>query len=94
MVNYYNDNLPLIVTLWLLGVMVLLLRLLGQLAYVQRLKVYGVAQFPDSWQEKLAGIGTQTGFAPGRTILFVLSRRFSHGLWLVAPGGTFSGCAF
>lgn len=52
-VNYYNNNLPLIVTLWLLGVMVLLLRLLGQLAYVQRLKVYGIAQFPATWQEKL-----------------------------------------
>lgn len=73
MVNYYNDNLPLIVTLWLLGVMVLLLRLLGQLAYIQRLKVYGVAQFPDSWQEKLRELEHQLNLR--RAVQYCLSYR-------------------
>lgn len=73
MVNYYNDNLPLIVTLWLLGVMVLLLRLLGQLAYVQRLKVYGIAQFPVPWQEKLHELESRLDIR--RTVQYLLSYR-------------------
>lgn len=52
-IAYYNDHLPLIVTIWLMGVFVLLLRLLGQLAYVQRLGAYGTSVFPEHWQERL-----------------------------------------
>ena len=37
-ISYFEKHLPLIVTLWLMGILVLLLRYLGQLAYVQRLK--------------------------------------------------------
>lgn len=73
MVNYYNDNLPLIVTFWLLGVMVLLLRLLGQLAYVQRLKVYGIAQFPATWREKLQELESKLGIR--RAVQYLLSYR-------------------
>lgn len=83
MVKYYNDNLPLIVTLWLLGVMVLLLRLLGQLAYVQRLKVYGVAQFPASWQEKFRDLESKLNLR--RAVQYCLSYRVNSPLtfgWL------------
>ncbi|OAV43766.1 ankyrin repeat domain-containing protein [Lewinella sp. 4G2] len=44
--RYYNTHLPLIVTVWLLGVLVLQLRFVGQLAYLQRLKNYGTEKFP------------------------------------------------
>lgn len=40
--KYYNQHLPLIVTVWLLGVLLLTLKLLGGLAYAQRLKKYKV----------------------------------------------------
>lgn len=45
-INYYNEHLPLIVTLWLMGVLILQLRFLGQLAFLQRLKNYGTERFP------------------------------------------------
>jgi len=46
MVAYYDAHLPLIVTLWLMGVLVLQLRFIGQLAFLQRLKNYGAERFP------------------------------------------------
>lgn len=73
MVNYYNRNLPLIVTCWLLGVLVLLLRLLGQMAYVQRLKFYGIAQFPESWQNRLRELEVNLNLR--RPIRYLLSYR-------------------
>ena len=51
--DYYDRNLPLLVTIWFLGVLFLQLRLLGQLAYVQRLKHYGVRLFPTTWNDKI-----------------------------------------
>ncbi|MEM7572893.1 MAG: ankyrin repeat domain-containing protein [Bacteroidota bacterium] len=51
--TYFDDHLPLIVSLWLLAVFALILRLLGQLAYIQRIKSYGVEQFPERWNEVL-----------------------------------------
>lgn len=49
---YFNQHLPLIVTLWMLGVVVLLLRFLGGLAYIQRLKSYRTELLPSAWLEK------------------------------------------
>lgn len=51
--NYYERHLPLLVTIWLLGVLFLQLRFLGQLAYVQRLKHYGTQLIPKSWNDKI-----------------------------------------
>ncbi|PPK88710.1 beta-lactamase regulating signal transducer with metallopeptidase domain [Neolewinella xylanilytica] len=51
--TYFDRHLPLLVTLWLMGVLVLQLRLLGQLAWVQRVKSYGTARFPAVWAERL-----------------------------------------
>lgn len=52
-IDYYDRNLPLIVTIWLMGVLFLQLRLLGRLAYVQRLKNYGTNLFPSEWAERI-----------------------------------------
>ena len=51
--SYYQDHLPLLVTMWLLGVLFLQLRFLGQLAYVQRLRHYGTELIPSSWNERI-----------------------------------------
>ena len=51
--KYYERHLPLLVTFWLLGVLVLQLRFLGQVAYVQRLKHYGTQLFPSSWSDTI-----------------------------------------
>ncbi|MBX2874823.1 MAG: ankyrin repeat domain-containing protein [Saprospiraceae bacterium] len=47
--QYFSQHLPLIVTLWMLGVVVLLLRFLGSLAYIQRLRSYRTELLPASW---------------------------------------------
>lgn len=44
--GYFDLHLPLIVTIWFVGVTILLLRYLAQLAYVQRLISHGVQPFP------------------------------------------------
>ncbi len=61
LVVYYNDHLPLIVTLWLMGVLVLQLRFLGQLAYIQRLKNYGTQRFPAKWAASIQELETSIG---------------------------------
>ncbi len=57
--TYFKKHLPLVVTLWLMGILILLLRYLGQVAYVQRLKHYGVAPFPAKWQATFAKLEKQ-----------------------------------
>ncbi|MES3017861.1 MAG: M56 family metallopeptidase [Bacteroidota bacterium] len=46
---YFQKNAPLIAVVYLMGVLVLVLRFLGQLAYVQRLKVHKVVSFSGQW---------------------------------------------
>ena len=38
--NYFSKHIPMIVVLWMLGITVLILRFLGSLAYIERLKHY------------------------------------------------------
>ncbi|MEM9526522.1 MAG: ankyrin repeat domain-containing protein [Bacteroidota bacterium] len=57
-IQYYNDHLPLIVTLWLMGVLMLQLRFLGQLAFIQRLKNYGTERFPAHWAGQIQELET------------------------------------
>ncbi len=49
--KYFYQNIPLIVTLWLLGMLVFALKFLGGLAYTQRLKHYRVESVSDKWQQ-------------------------------------------
>ncbi|WP_020533621.1 M56 family metallopeptidase [Flexithrix dorotheae] len=55
-IDYFNDHLPLIVTLWGLGVLILTLRFMGGYAYVQRLKYYKTKAVAQDWNEKLEKI--------------------------------------
>lgn len=51
--NYFNRHLPLVVTIWLLGVLVLVLRLSGGYIYNQRLKLHRNQPLPNHWQNRL-----------------------------------------
>lgn len=53
---YFNQHMPLIVLGWLVGVAVLMLRFMGGLAYLQRLRHYRVKPASPLWQEKVAQI--------------------------------------
>lgn len=59
--NYFNRHLPLVVTVWLLGVLVLVLRLSGGYLYNQRLKLHRNRSLPNSWQNRLETFCRQTG---------------------------------
>jgi len=49
-IEYFNEHLPLVVTLWLIGMVFFLLRLLGGLAFVQKLKTQQQQALPAEWQ--------------------------------------------
>ncbi|MBG8552654.1 M56 family metallopeptidase [Hymenobacter guriensis] len=54
--RYFDQNLPVLVTAWLLGLLAMTLRLLGGLAYVQRLRHYRVQPLGVEWQHRLGAL--------------------------------------
>ncbi|MCC3157241.1 M48 family metalloprotease [Hymenobacter sp. 15J16-1T3B] len=59
--RYVEHNLPLLVTVWLLGLLTMTLRLLGGLAYVQRLRHYGTRPLGMLWQTRLNNLAERAG---------------------------------
>ncbi|RAK67120.1 M56 family metallopeptidase [Hymenobacter edaphi] len=59
--RYVEHNLPLLVTIWLLGLLTMTLRLLGGLAYVQRLRHYGTRPLGLLWQTRLNNLAERAG---------------------------------
>ncbi|GAB3850909.1 hypothetical protein GCM10028822_16900 [Hymenobacter terrigena] len=59
--RYFDNNLPLLVVAWLLGLLAMSLRMLGGLLYVQRLRSYRVRPLPAVWQERLAALAARSG---------------------------------
>ncbi len=57
--QYFAVHLPLIVSAWFLGVVVLMLRFLGGIAYLQRLKHYKVVPASSHWEGTLRYLSTQ-----------------------------------
>ncbi len=50
--SYFYRHFPLIVTIWLLGILVFTLKFIGGIAYTQRLKYYRIINVSDEWQKK------------------------------------------
>jgi len=59
--SYAETHAPLIVMLWLAGILVLTLRFMGSLLYVQRLKHYKTQAVPEEWQQKVRLLSQQIG---------------------------------
>ncbi len=59
--GYFSRHLPLIVTLWLLGVLFLSLRLAGGMLYAQRLKYSRSRPLPAPWPERLQALAAKVG---------------------------------
>jgi beta-lactamase regulating signal transducer with metallopeptidase domain len=59
--GYFSRHLPLIVTLWLLGVLFLSLRLTGGMLYAQRLKYSRSRPLPAPWLERLQALAAKAG---------------------------------
>ncbi len=58
---YVEQNTPLMVAVWMLGILVLTLRLLGGLLYVQRLRHYQTQSVAPEWLETVQTLGKQMG---------------------------------
>ena len=61
--SYFNAHLPLIVSVWLIGLTFFLLRLFGGLAYLQHLRSRHVRQLPKQWQDKLQAMVQQVSYS-------------------------------
>ncbi len=59
--SYFEQHLPLLVTVWLIGVFLLSLRMLGEIAYIQHLKHYRCRAIGGEWQKKLDQMAQQMG---------------------------------
>ncbi|CAN5443043.1 hypothetical protein BH23BAC1_BH23BAC1_16120 [soil metagenome] len=59
--SYFSSHFPLIITIWFLGILVLTLKFLGGLAYVQRLKKYKTVDITYQWEHKLKLISQKIG---------------------------------
>ncbi|MDQ3291944.1 MAG: M48 family metalloprotease [Bacteroidota bacterium] len=53
---YFSKHLPVVVLVWLLGMLTMLLKFLGGLAYVQRLKYYKTYAVGTTWNTRLANM--------------------------------------
>ncbi|MDQ4141035.1 MAG: M48 family metalloprotease [Bacteroidota bacterium] len=53
---YFSKHLPVVVLVWLLGMLTMLLKFLGGLAYVQRLKFYKTYAVGTAWNTRLANM--------------------------------------
>jgi beta-lactamase regulating signal transducer with metallopeptidase domain len=67
--DYFHRHLPLIVTIWLMGVLVLMLRLTGGILYNRRLKTRFSQPLPSSWQKRLNAIGRKIGVEKSVSLL-------------------------
>ncbi|WP_054411457.1 M56 family metallopeptidase [Hymenobacter sp. DG25A] len=67
--EYFDRNLPILVTIWLLGLLAMTLRMLGGLAYVQRLRHYRVRPLSEEWQARLAELASRAGVTQSVSIL-------------------------
>ena len=70
-IEYFNEHLPLIVTLWLMGMVFFLFRLLGGLIFIQELKIQQHQPLSSKWQTTFQKIHAK--FPMKKTVRFVES---------------------
>lgn len=66
--NYFQPHLPLFVSIWLLGILLFGLKMLGEFAYLQHLKNHRCHLLPRSWQERTHEMAVQMGI---KKVVFV-----------------------
>lgn len=67
--EYFKRHLPLIVTLWFLGILVLVLKLAGGFLYNQRVKAYNTRPLNKSWQNHFRKLCRKSGIKKGVALL-------------------------
>jgi len=61
--SYFYRHYPLIVTIWLLGILTFTLKFIGGLAYTQRLKYYRISLVSAEWQKKFRELCIRLGIS-------------------------------
>lgn len=59
--DYFNEHLPLVVSLWILGMTFFLLRFLGGLIFLQHLRSHKVQAFSPLWENRVLELRKQLG---------------------------------
>jgi beta-lactamase regulating signal transducer with metallopeptidase domain len=73
--DYFRRHLPLIVTVWLLGMLVLVLKFLGGFLFNMRLKTQHNRPLPGTWQKRMQELCRKTGVSrPVRLLESALAR--------------------
>ncbi len=57
--NYFNENIPLLVLVWVTGIFFLGVKMIGELTYLNHLKTYRTQQVPEALYAQLNRISTQ-----------------------------------
>ncbi|WP_299817945.1 M56 family metallopeptidase [uncultured Pontibacter sp.] len=60
---YFEQHMPLIVTFWLMGLVLMALRFIGGLAYTQRLRHYKTTPLSEKWQQRLVALRQELGMS-------------------------------
>jgi ankyrin repeat protein len=79
-IRYFDKHLPLIVTGWLMGMLVLLLRFVGQLIYLQQLIHHGAVPFALEWMKLIESLQVKMNLS--KKVTYLSSLRISTPLTL------------
>lgn len=63
--NYFSNNIPLIVTMWLAGILFFIFKFIGGLIYVERLKTRRIYELPADWLDKFAVLKNKAAVKSG-----------------------------
>lgn len=69
MYNYFNEHAPLIVSIWLFVILLMLIKMMAELAYLQKLRNQKVFQPADNWNEMVQRLSAELNIRKPVTLL-------------------------
>jgi bla regulator protein BlaR1 len=73
--GYFTHHFPIVVSLWFLGMILFLAKLLGGLIYSERIRIVGIKPFPESWSRNIMELKAKMKInRPVRLVVSCLAR--------------------
>lgn len=69
MYNYFSEHAPLIVSIWLFVILLMLIKMMAELAYLQKLRNQKVFQPADNWKEMVQRLSAELSVSKPVTLL-------------------------
>jgi beta-lactamase regulating signal transducer with metallopeptidase domain len=69
MYNYFTEHAPLIVSIWLFVILLMLIKMMAELAYLQKLRNQKVFQPAENWKEMVQRLGAEFSVSKPVTLL-------------------------